>query len=158
MMGVSGGVGAFAPKGPSGAASSTMPAVLNTKGMQSILSGLGVNTVAKAVKKEGLQLEAHINELRVVELNNDQQQAIQQLVGTGALQAAMLLASEDEMTLIKRRLNEIKESVIDPEMMSRLCDTLGISMTGDTLGLKDQEGGVCVIQTALGEIENFDTH
>lgn len=142
------------PVGPQGSPSD--PSVgkhLKSEGFSNVLQGLGINPkdISSISQLRGMALEMNLGEAQYIQLN---QQTAETLKSMGIQNAtlAMVLSGNDEVDRLKKRLKEIRESMINKEDMQALFGLLDLEFDPEALAFKDSEGGILLVRSGLEEI------
>lgn len=126
---------------------------LKSEGFSSVLQGLGISPkdISSISQLRGMAIEMNLGEAQYIQLNQSTAEALKSM---GILNAtlAMVLSGNDEVDRLRKRLNEIRESMINKEDMKTLFGLLDVEFDPEALAFQDSEGGILLVRAGLDEI------
>ncbi|MBT5953936.1 hypothetical protein HOG98_04370 [bacterium] len=123
---------------------------LNSSGFKNILNCFGIKTSdVSGVQKDfgvSLKMMESFKDVQMIQVNQSKASALAAM-GIENASLALVMQSEEEIKLLKKRLKEIKESTLDKKAIAKLLAELGISQNLDSLVFTDETGGLYIIQS-----------
>lgn len=121
--------------------------------IQSVLNGLGIKPqhIHQVSHTPGGIAAPALTELYAVLIDPTKAEVLRAL-GFGAVDLAIVVSSEDEISRVKKRLNQIKETITDRETILKLMKLLGLPEQDDVMVISDHQGGVLIVQSGLKEL------
>lgn len=121
--------------------------------IQTVLNGLGIKPqqIHQVSHTPGGIVTPALTELYAVLIDPTKAEVLRAL-GFGAVDLAIVVSSEDEISRVKKRLTQIKETITDREMIAKLMQLLGLPEQEDVMVISDHQGGVLIIQSGLKEL------
>lgn len=122
-------------------------------GLKSVLQGLGIkpSSVSNVKSQQGMLLNSALAEVQLVAVTKEQSHVLQTL-GLAGAEVAIMIQSAEEMEALRKRFKELKEADLNREETATILGALGMGATEDTVILKDETGGIVVIQAGIEEI------
>ncbi len=159
MMGVSGispSLGGIQPK--NNLSPVTNPATARyagNPGFQSVLQGLGIRTqdVSAIVRQQGGQakIQDGIRDVQLIHTTAEQKMVLEAL-GLSGVALAVVVQSEEEISRIRKRMKDVKESMFDKKKLAQMGQSLGVPVSENSLVFSDTQGGLFIIQAGIREI------
>ncbi|MFT5171443.1 MAG: hypothetical protein ACI9BD_001220 [Candidatus Marinamargulisbacteria bacterium] len=126
---------------------------LKSPEFKNVLESLGIKPreIISISEHKGVHADLHINDVNIIQVNQNQAQALIALGLPGA-EVAIVVSADEEIKLIKKKLKQITESMLDKETLSKLGSLLGFN-GDDALVFMDETGGLLLIRSSMTEIE-----
>lgn len=122
-------------------------------GLKSVLQGLGIkpSSVSNVKTQQGMLISTSLADVQLVAVTKEQAHILQTL-GLAGAEVAIMIHSAEEMETLRRRFKELKEANLSREDTTTVLGALGMGATDETVILRDETGGIVVIQAGIEEI------
>ena len=109
-------------------------------------------------KQSGIDadIRAQLSQIKLIEINNERAEVLKSL-GLQNTEVAILLSSEDNIEVLKKRLRDMKKTLLDKKTLKNVLSLLGLDIDLETLLYTDESGGLYLIRSGISLLEEEDT-
>ncbi len=135
---------------PTGRGTTTSPA------LAAVLKGLDLSPKVRLHKQPGANLdglEGALKDVSMMSQSSDLSHLSESLGLKGAVSFAVVVQSGDELRKIRKRLREMQEQILEPDVRETVFEALNLP---DNVEFSYKLGGLFIVQSALEKLEEED--
>ncbi len=134
--------------------------ILRSPAFKTVTSCLNINIkdISGMTKQSGIDadIRAQLSQIKLIEINNERAEVLKSL-GLQNTKVAILLSSEDDIEVLKKRLRDMKKTLLDKKTLKNVLSLLGLDIDLETLLYTDESGGLYLIRSGISLLEEEDT-